>query len=507
MTFSRFGRILLFSLLLSLTAFAGKRIINGPPDVLRALKGASAGDTLEFVPGDMDIGLVIITAGGTARRPLVIRAREQGRTKLSGSSQLLLKGATHVRLEGFEFTGTTPPAIEMRSCTFVRVTRNGFRLEEKSNGSWIVITGDKETPDRLSGNNRIDHKSFRKKSLLGNFITIEGSKGKEPRVSQHDRIDANYFADIGPRVENVLEAIRVGSSDFSLSRGGTVIEGNLFERCDGDPEYISIKSSGDTIRHNTFRECLGSLSLRHGNGSVVEGNFILGNGRTGSFTDSTGRTWVLGTGGIRFCGDDMVITNNYLEGLTGSRWDASLAMTNGDAEYGDGKPLTKHFRIRNALIAFNTFVNNRSNMEIGYDGGGFQNNWWKLPPRGVTIANNLVVGSVDTLVNIMTQPESTTWSGNIMLAPDPAVLSAKPIDGIVEMDPVLTTGGPVLHLTQISPAIDAAVGEYPAVARDIDGQPRGARKDVGADEYSSAPAKYVPLTPADVGPGAKEKAD
>jgi hypothetical protein len=185
-----------------------------------------------------------------------------------------------------------------------------------------------------------------------------------------------------------------------ISKGFTVLENNLFERCDGDPEYISIKSSCDTIRGNTFRECLGPLSLRHGNGSVVENNFILGNGRTGTFLDSTGKRWSLGTGGIRFCSNDMRMENNYLEGLTGKEWDASFAIIGGNAGCGDGQPLTKHFRIRNAIIAGNILVNNVSGFEIGYNGGGFQGNWWPMAADGLTIENNIVVGKIDTLVKL-----------------------------------------------------------------------------------------------------------
>jgi len=46
-----------------------------------------------------------------------------------------------------------------------------------------------------------------------------------------------------------------------------------------------------------------------------------------------------------------------------------------------------------------------------------------------------------------------------------------------------------------SPAIDSAVGDYPAVVVDIDGQPRPALKDKGADELSLAAPVNAFLTP------------
>lgn len=41
------------------------------------------------------------------------------------------------------------------------------------------------------------------------------------------------------------------------------------------------------------------------------------------------------------------------------------------------------------------------------------------------------------------------------------------------------------------------------VTHDIDGQPRGRSRDVGADEYSRRAPRRGPLTPADVGPLAR----
>lgn len=51
-----------------------------------------------------------------------------------------------------------------------------------------------------------------------------------------------------------------------------------------------------------------------------------------------------------------------------------------------------------------------------------------------------------------------------------------------------------------SPVRGAAEGDFPKVDHDIDAQPRGATKDVGADQLSDEPVKSKPLTPADVGP-------
>jgi hypothetical protein len=442
------------------------RIVGDALEFRTAVENARPGDRIVLQDGTYDLGGDFrISTKATAERSIVITAENRGQAVIGGPTRFILTASEHIVIEGLAFRGTRGPAIELQGSRHVRITRNHFQLEETARSSWVMVDGIRGDTVTLSGNNRIDHNAFEKKSQLGNFITIEGTKRSEPQVSQHDRIDHNLFADIGPRAENVLEAIRIGSSTYTLSSGHTVLEYNLFERCDGDPEYVSIKSSHDTIRANTFRECLGTLSLRHGNGSVVEGNFILGNGRAGSFLDSTGKTWTLGTGGVRFCGSDMTIVGNYFEGLTGTEWDATMAVTGGDAEYGDGQPLTKHFRIRNARIAGNLLVNNAGAMEFGYNGGGFQGNWWPMAPIDMTIEDNVIVGNKGILITFYNPPLQTTWANNIVWPSGRAVASSRPIDGVRVEDPKLVQTDGIWHLP-------------------------------------GRPPKLRPLTHSDVGPGA-----
>jgi poly(beta-D-mannuronate) lyase len=60
----------------------------------------------------------------------------------------------------------------------------------------------------------------------------------------------------------------------------------------------------------------------------------------------------------------------------------------------------------------------------------------------------------------------------------------------------------VFRLQSTSSAINSSVGSYPEVTIDLDGHPRSGTKDVGADEFSTAPVIRRPLTTADVGPNA-----
>ncbi len=421
------------------------RICKTPADVLSAVTQLKPGDTIVLDDGKYEFSSQLtISVRGLKDHPVVIRAKNRNKAIIVGETSFLLTNSSFVSIEGLVFNNTGGSAVRLEGCNNIRITRNIFSLNETKKGSWVVISGNDDDTTSLSHHNTVDHNLFENKKELGNFVTIEGTKKFSPSVSQYDVIEWNYFKNIGPRAENVLEAIRAGSSIYTLSRGNTVIQNNLFERCDGDPEYVSIKMSDCAVRNNTFKECLGVLSLRHGNNSTIDGNFILGNNRTGTFLDSTGKNWTLGTGGVRFCADSMTITNNYFEGLTGTEWDGTIAATNGDADYGEGKPLTKHFRIRHAVISNNILVNNASNIEIGFDGAGFQGNWWSRPPEGMMVSNNIIVGAKDTLVKIYTNPVATTFSNNIVFAQGMGVISTKELSGITIQDPKLKRVGGLL---------------------------------------------------------------
>jgi poly(beta-D-mannuronate) lyase len=68
-------------------------------------------------------------------------------------------------------------------------------------------------------------------------------------------------------------------------------------------------------------------------------------------------------------------------------------------------------------------------------------------------------------------------------------------------DPKLTADAQgVFRVGNDSAAFDAASDAYSFVAVDQDGQPREGKKEIGADEFSSAPVIARILTPADVGP-------
>ncbi len=268
--------------------------------------------------------------------------------------------------------------------------------------------------------------------------------------------------------------MRVGYSHQSMTNSGTVVERNLFERCDGEIEIISNKSCENVYRFNTFRDCAGMLTLRHGNRCVVEGNFFLGQHKRGS-------------GGIRIIGEDHVVINNYIDGVTqGGFW-----ITSGIPD----SPLTGYFQARRCLIAFNTLVDSPGpclDLSAGFGASGRT-----LRPESITIANNLFAPTSGKLEK-GEEGENYRWVGN---AVSKAAGTAPERPGVRPMDLQLNRGKDGLRRPGAdSPLRRAAEGEFPMVKIDIDGQERTVPADIGCDQIATSPASNHPLAPGEVGP-------
>jgi poly(beta-D-mannuronate) lyase len=345
------------------------------------------------------------------------------------------------------------------------LSRFTFRPMEKASVDWIVVSG-------KSDSTRIDHNDLGPKKVLSNMVMLSGN---DPQVVQHTRIDHNYFHDITNTGGNGWEAIRAGLSGLALSSGYSIIEYNLFERAEGDPETISMKSSDSIVRYNTFRATPGEITLRHGNRNLVYGNFMLGGG------NSAAR-------GIRVCGQDHKIWNNYIQDITAS---PSILLEGGDSD-AMNQAGTAHYRVYRAQVVYNTVVNS-DGIDVG-DGHQYA-------PVDCVIANNIVQGSSGSMIS-ETRAQNPRYLGNIVNPLGGASLGiSRPATEIRRIDPLLVKVGDLFKLSSTSPAIGAAAGDFPFVTDDMDGQPRMA-PDVGADEFSMSPELIRPLTSADVGPNA-----
>jgi hypothetical protein len=144
------------------------------------------------------------------------------------------------------------------------------------------------------------------------------------------------------------------------------------------------------------------------------------------------------------------------------------------------------------VVAFNTLVGNAHSI-AGEDR--------EFPPRGCVFANNLIQADGGPLVGLgLDAPIDFRWEGNVTWGS--AAAGDVPAAGFRRVDPLLFLKDGLHRPPPSSPLVDAAVGSYAEISADMDGQERGAQKDVGADEVSSDPVLRRPLTRADVGPTA-----
>jgi poly(beta-D-mannuronate) lyase len=441
--------------------------VTNQTELQNALNNAVAGDQIILADGNYS-AFKVRRKYGTAAAPIVVRALNP-RGAVFNAGQLELQNTVHLTFEGFRWTLST--SIKLRGTEFNRLTHNSFELGETglTDLDWVSVGA------AGSHHNRIDHNDFKNKVTLGNYITLTGENAQ---VTQYDLIDHNYFFNLGPRVDNEKETIRVGDSSVSQSSGFTVIEYNLFEQCDGDPEIVSLKTNDNIVRYNTFRRSKGGLTARQGNRGLLYGNFFLGEN-------------VEGTGGIRAYGNDHKIFNNYFEGLTGTANYAPIAITNGDADGAElpGADQSKHYRPQRITVANNTLVGNTSNIEIGGS--------YNLPPRDITLADNLIVGSTNEIVKYRTAPLTPSYAGNIYFGTTLGITATT--GQFRDADPLFMTENGLRKLGAGSPAIDAAANNYAFVTEDFEGQTRDALRDVGADEFGPFAAQRLPLTAAGAG--------
>lgn len=493
------------------------RVVTNATNFKTAVKtDMNPGDTVLVSDGTYVLSGVSITRGGTSAKPIVIKSKNLHGAKITGSSSFTLSQISYVTFEGFDIDVSPSSTIfKMEGCQYVRITRNKLKmstLTTDQTSKWITIGDGWENAVCNSHHNRIDHNLFDGKYDGGAWLVIDGSHGTTTDISKYDRIDHNIFRNNGPRATNEKETIRVGMSDLSMRDAYCTVENNLFEDCDGDPEIISVKSGSNIIRNNTFRRCLGTLSLRHGNNTLIEGNYFFGEGKTAMFEGST-----IGCGGVRVYGKGHSIINNYMEGLTGSKWDAACTITNGDV-LNNSSSWSSHYVPENLVFAYNTLVDNKSNIEIGFT----NNSAYNKAPINCVIANNIVNSSTNNIIYSFstTSLAGVSFSNNIMYPSGTAALGLTgTVDAqIKQIDPLIvksycranglncnfTTPESVYKLTQSSPAINTSVG-YQTVLTDFEGQLTVGIRDIGADEYNGTDAVVNgPWSESQVGPTAPE---
>lgn len=334
---------LIFGLALTGPAQAERYVVRSQAEYSRALSSIEAGDTVVLANGEWRDFDMVISGNGTEARPITVTGEQPGKVFLTGGSSLRI-GGEHIVVRGLVFRDGYSPRGEV-----IAFRRSEEDLARNSRVTEVVIDRFSK-PDRADTDywvamdgrsNRFDHNHLVGKTNQG--VTLAVRLDSPLSRDNGHRIDHNYF---GPRPvlgSNGGEAIRIGTSHYSMHPSGTVVENNVFDRTDGEVEIISSKSNGNVFRENLFLRSRGALTLRHGDGNLVERNVFLGHGKDY-------------TGGIRVINRNQTVRGNYMEGLRGTGFSSALTVMNGVPN----SPVNRYVQVDGALIERNTVADSTS---------------------------------------------------------------------------------------------------------------------------------------------------
>ena len=217
-----------------------------------AVSQVGPGDDIVFKNGTYRDFEIKFQAQGSKQAPVTLRAETKGEVVFSGQSNLAIAGS-HVVVSGLVFKNGYSPSGSVIS---FRVNRddvaNHTRVTE-------VVIEDYSKPDKFESDywvalygkhNRFDHSYLAGKRNRG--VTVAVRLDSADSTENYHQIDNNYFGYRPELGSNGGETLRIGTSHYSLENSFTRVENNVFDRCNGEVEIISVKSGGNTLHGNTF---------------------------------------------------------------------------------------------------------------------------------------------------------------------------------------------------------------------------------------------------------------
>ena len=394
---------------------AGDTLVRDQAGYFAAVRQAAPGDAIVLADGEWRDFEIVFTGNGLPDKPITLRAETKGKVRITGRSNLRL-GGEHLIVSGLVFTDGHTPTRDV-----IAFRRTKTHLANHSRVTEVVID-QFNNPERFETDfwvtmhgrrNRLDHSYLAGKSNSGVTAAVR-LDAKASEQNEH-RIDHNYFGHRPILGSNGGETLRIGTSKYSLVESRTLVENNVFERCNGEVEIISSKSGGNVFRGNLFLESRGTLTLRHGNGNLVEGNVFLGNG-------------VDHTGGIRVINKGQTVRNNYLFGLTGRRFGGALVVMNGVPN----SPINRYHRVEDAVIENNTIIDGH-HIELAAGSDAERS----AVPRRSHMRNNLIVNTTPRRsVTVYDDISGVRFEGNVASG----VVGLPEIDGITAREVTLVDG-------------------------------------------------------------------
>ncbi len=437
-------------------------------ELQQAVNKATPGTIITLLDGIYDGQELTLSNSGTPDNSIIIRSAKTGGAIIHTPVKIK---ADYVSLVGLNFEQEGSIEIEGKGNRISRCT-----MQNVNTGKWLrVLPGSSEI--------EIDYNTFENKQ--SNLTHERGCQLMQIVVrNQNERhhIHHNLFQDIPRGSGNGFETLQLitENNPFDPPPGScnSLIENNLFIRCNGESEIISVKSNGNVLRGNVFRESRGALVLRHGDNNKVLGNFFFGDGEEGS-------------GGIRLQGTGQIVANNYLHGL-GSY---GLGMM-------DGTPDDLYIRVEGAKIVFNTLVDCNKSFQIGLNHSKHPNG---TAPKDCLIRGNIFyrtkpsANSPDPFLVFVQndQPENWVWEGNIANGSD----DQRSFDGFSITDPNLNVLNNRLAVpTKATPKV--VLDPQNSIVSDLLGTTRKKKTTAGAIQYKPKLSGAAYLDERSVGPQA-----
>jgi poly(beta-D-mannuronate) lyase len=378
------------------TTFGAQRncsLVVGSVSALKEILNAPrAGMRVCLAPGEYRDVQIRIKIKASSEAPFVLAAQKPGTVIVTGRTRIQLYGS-HIIVSGLRIeraVSASSQLIEFRAgdqlCDFCRLTETTIIDTDQNVGEadtkWVGVYGQ---------HNRVDHCAFSGKTNNGGVLVI----WRRPGIAERNRVDHNFFGSRPPLGVNGAEAIRVGTGHEQDSDSHSVIERNLFEKYDGEFEIISIKAGSTVVRNNTFIESAGFLTLRHGNGSLVEGNVFLANHK-------------IRTGGVTVIGSGHRVIGNYIEGIRARRTEfGGIVLRASDAIPSPGGVQP----VQNIIIQRNVIVDSENSFVFGAGPSG------TVAPEKITVSENLIIRPSGPVVQVVVPLRQSTVNNNIVEGP------------------------------------------------------------------------------------------
>ena len=465
--------IYLTILVFAFTSYATAKTIkvNNIDEFNKQQKILVAGDSIVLANGVWKDVEFKFKGEGKAGNYIYLTVENIGKVTIEGTSRLQFSGK-YLHISGLVFTnghGAKGTVLEFKTssedyaynsvlseCVIDRFNQPLKDTDDK----WVGVWGKKNT---------VEYCYFGGKSNQGTTLVVWPNDSNS--INNGHLIYRNYF---GPRPglgANGGETIRIGTSDVCNNSSGTIVEGNYFEQCNGEIEIISNKSCDNIYSNNTFFECEGTLTIRHGNRSTVSGNWFFGNAKEN-------------TGGVRVINEGHLIYNNYFYKLRGDGFRSGITIMNGIPN----TPLNGYLAVKNVVIANNTLYDCASPMAFG---AGFGERDRTVRPENTLLINNLVYSpNSSELVKYFDKTDGVSLNNNIMVSNKGVSTDAGCIQGEALMTKVWSVDVPYTT---------TKAKKLPYVKYDLVGQLRG-EPVIGALQNKDAQPAVDMATSVNCGP-------